>query len=206
LGFGKVISQSLKTSRYITQSKKEIDILINIFNGNIVLPLRQEKFAKFVKAFNIWVTKGNIILNPVVIKNKFILPSLYNSWLAGFTDREGCFTCSIGEKKGFSFNFSIAQKWEKNIESLKHLCLLFKGGIVSEHFVEDVYEFRINGVKNCLNVFLYFDKYTLYTKKSTSYILWKDLHIDLLNKHHLDKWKRLEMIEKARMINKCNVF
>lgn len=40
LGFGKVISQSAKTSRYVTQSKKEIDIIISIFNGNIVLPSR----------------------------------------------------------------------------------------------------------------------------------------------------------------------
>ena len=42
LGFGKVISQSAKTSRYITQSKKEIEIFISLFNGNIVLPTRHK--------------------------------------------------------------------------------------------------------------------------------------------------------------------
>lgn len=205
LGFGKVIAQSVNTSRYVTQSKREIDILISILNGNIVLPSRQEKFNNFIKGFNSWVTKGKIKLDTVVTKNMFILPSLDNSWLAGFTDAEGCFTCSISEKKGYSINFNIAQKGEINVKILEHICLLFKCGIVSKHAVENVYEYRIGGVKNCKNVFPYFDNFTLYTKKSMSYILWKQVYNDLGDKCHLDKSKRLEMIEKARMINKYNI-
>ena len=177
LGFGKVIAQSVNTSRYVTQSKREIDILISLFNGNIVLPSRQEKLSSFIEGFNSWVTKGKIRLDPVVTKNNVILPSLNNSWLAGFTDGEGCFTCSInrGEKKGYSFNFNISQKGEINVKILKHLCLLFNSGLVSKHAVENVYEYRIAGVKNCQNIFPYFEKYTLYTKKSMSYILWKQV-------------------------------
>jgi LAGLIDADG endonuclease len=93
LGFGKVIAHSVNTSRYVTQSKREIDILISIFNGNIVLPSRQVKLDNFIKGFNSWVTKGKIRLDPspagggsspwrgdpVVTKNNFILPSLNNS-------------------------------------------------------------------------------------------------------------------------------
>lgn len=71
--------------------------------------------------------------------------------------------------------------------------------------MENVYEFRIGGVKNCKNVFPYFDKYNLYTKKSISYTLWKEIYEDLINKHHLDENKRLEMIEKVRMINNSNI-
>ena len=41
LGFGKVIPQSAITSRYVTQNKIEIDIIISIFNGNLVLPQRK---------------------------------------------------------------------------------------------------------------------------------------------------------------------
>jgi hypothetical protein len=91
--------------------------------------------------------------------------------LAGFTDGEGCFTCSIADKKGFSFNFNIVQKGEKNIIILEQLSILFKAGIVSKHFVKNVYEYRISGVKACSNIFSYFDKYTLLTKKSLSYTL-----------------------------------
>ena len=70
LGFGKVIPQSAKTSRYVTQNKKEIEIIVSLFNGNLVLPKRQETFEHFVKGFNKWVTKGRILLDPVVINNR----------------------------------------------------------------------------------------------------------------------------------------
>lgn len=196
LGFGKAISQSVKTSRYVTQNKKEIEILISLFNGNLVLPALKKKkknFNLFIKGFNNWVTKGNIRLELVNIKNNSILPSLNNSWLAGFTDGEGCFSCSISDKK-FTFNFSIAQKGEINLIKLEELCLLFKGGKVSKHSVKDVYEYRINGIKYCSNVFSSFDKYKLFTKKSLSYLLWKEIHEDFLKKNHLDMSKRPEMI------------
>jgi len=204
LGFGKVIPQSAITSKYVTQNKKEIDIIISLFNGNLVLPKRQERFDIFVKGFNKWVTKGRIILEPVVINNRLILPSLNDAWFAGFTDGKGCFTCSIGEKKGFGFNFNIYQKWEINLKILVHFCVLFNGGIVSRHSVENVYEYRLGGVSNCKNILSYFDNYTLYTKKSLSYKLWKDIHKDLVNKDHLNESKRREMIEKAKMINKSS--
>lgn len=204
LAFGKVISQSAKTSRYVTQSKKEIEIIISIFNGNTILPTRQKKLDIFIKQFNNWITKGKIRLEPVIIKNNLVLPSLNNSWLAGFTDGEGCFTCSITDK-GFNLNFNIAQKGEINKIILQQLCLIFKAGKVSKHSVNNVYEYRINGIKNCSNVFSYFDKYKLLTKKSLSYVLWKEIQEDLKKKYHLDKLKRLEMIEKARMINKSNI-
>ena len=103
-------------------------------------------------------------------------------------------------KKGFSFNFNISQKWEINLTVLEHFSVL-KNGIVSRHSEENTYEFRLGGVNNCKNVFSYIDKYTLYTKKSLSYKLWKDLHNDLVNKDHLDESKRREMIERTKMIN-----
>lgn len=204
LGFGKVIPQSKTVSRYVTQNKKEIELLIHLFNGNLVLPRRKVIFEKYIQAYNLWVSKGRIRLNTVEFKNNCILPSLSNSWLAGFTDGEGCFTCSINENKGFSFNFNISQKWEENIEVLNHFCTLFKGGKVSKHSVYNVNEYRIGGLENCKNVFPYFDNYRLLTKKYASYIAWKEIHGNLLNKDHLDSKKRIEMIEKARLINKFN--
>lgn len=54
-------------------------------------------------------------------------------------------------------------------------------------------------------MFSYFDEYKLLTKKSLSYILWKEINNDLLNKYHLDESKRQEIIEKVRMINKSNI-
>ena len=82
------------------------------------------------------------------------------------------------------------------------MCILFNGGIVSNHSVDNVYEYRIGGVKNCQNIFPYFDNHRLRSKKAISYNLWKEMHNDLLNKRHLDPTCRAEMIEKARLINK----
>jgi hypothetical protein len=202
LGFGKVISHSKITSRYVTQNKKEIELLIHLFNGNLILPRRKEKFEEFVRGFNRWVTKGRIQLNIVEIKHTSILPCLNNNWLSGFTDGEGCFTCSINNDKGFSFNFNISQKWEQNVSILKHFGLLFNAGKVLKHTSDNAYEYRISGLENCKNIFTYFDNYNLITKKSASYIAWKKIHVDLLNKNHLDPIKRIELKEKTRLINK----
>jgi hypothetical protein len=100
-----------------------------------------------------------------------------------------------------SLNFNIAQKGQENLVVLEHLCVLFNGGIVSKHSVDNVYEYRIGGVKNCKNIFPYFDNHTLCSKKAVSYHLWRQMHTDLLNKRHLDS-TRAEMIERSRLINK----
>ena len=53
LGFGKVISQSAITSRFICQTKSEIQLIIYLFNGNLVFPSRQKSFENFIDGFNI---------------------------------------------------------------------------------------------------------------------------------------------------------
>lgn len=45
MGFGNVIKQGNTTSRYIVQKQKDIEILINLFNGNLVLPKNFYKYS-----------------------------------------------------------------------------------------------------------------------------------------------------------------
>lgn len=85
LGFGIVRHPSAITNIYVTQYKKEINNIVSLFNGYLVLPKRQEKFYLFVKGFNKWVTTGRIRLENVLINNRPILPTLNNAWFAGFT-------------------------------------------------------------------------------------------------------------------------
>ena len=205
LGFGKVISQSAITSRFICQTKSEIQLIIYLFNGNLVFPSRQKSFENFIDGFNIWCSKGRIKLNQIIFIPSTILPDLTNSWLAGFTDAEGCFTVSIlSNSVAFRFRFILTQKGEINIPILNHLVTLFKGGRVEPHFVKDVYEYRINGLKACSNVFNYFEEFNLYSKKAVSYALWKQLYTRLQKKEHLDPELRVVLKEKASMINKSN--
>ncbi len=95
LGFGKVRKQGKRTSRYIVEGKKELELINSLFNGNIVLPSKQQSFKKFLDVYNQKVIKGKILLHPIEYIESTILPHLDNSWLTGFTDAEGCFTVSF---------------------------------------------------------------------------------------------------------------
>jgi hypothetical protein len=44
LGFGKVIKQGPRVYRYIVQDKKNLELIVSLFNGNIVFVRRQERF------------------------------------------------------------------------------------------------------------------------------------------------------------------
>uniref|UniRef100_UPI0022378BE7 LAGLIDADG endonuclease n=1 Tax=Ramaria cf. rubripermanens TaxID=2016387 RepID=UPI0022378BE7 len=206
LGFGKVIRQSATTSRFSVQNKKEIELIVCLFNGNLILPSKKKSFELFLLAFNSWVSQGKIRLDEVELINSEILPSLNDSWLAGFTDAEGCFSCSfLANSNTFRIRYQIAQKGMINLPVLQHLAIIFEKGTVLPHFVADVNEFIIVGLKACESVFFYFDKWNLYTKKSISYTLWKKVHESISNKEHLNINTRLMLKEKARLINKINI-
>lgn len=197
LGFGNVVLHSDTIGRYVVYSKEEIEILVSLFNRNIILPTKRKELRLFIKGFNSWVTKGYIRLEPVKFSYNFILPSLNNSWLAGLTDGKGYFTCSTNAYN-YTFSYNIAQKGKDDLIVLKQINALFGAGRVYRDKVKDIYEYRISGIRSCSNIFPYFDKYDLLTNKFRFYILWKELHKDLVNKYHLDKDKRIKVIEKIR--------
>jgi hypothetical protein len=197
LGFGNVVPHSNTISKYVACSKKEIEVLISLFNKNIILPTKRNELRLFIKGFNSWVTKGYIRLEPIKFSYNFILPSLDNSWLSGFTDGKGTFTCSINACN-YTFVYNIAQKRKDNLIVLKQINALFGAGRVYKDRTKDIYEYRISGIRSCSNIFPYFDKYELLTNKSQCYVLWKELHKDLVNKYHLDKEKKIKIVEKTR--------
>ena len=71
------------------------------------------------------------------------------------------------------------------------------------HHADNVWELRINGLKNCKGLFIYFDNYSLLSKKKDSYLKWKSLYNRLVNKDHLNNETRLELINLAKQINKA---
>ena len=78
-------------------------------------------------------------------------------------------------------------------------------GSVVGHHADNVWELRINGLKNCKGLFNYFDEYTLKTNKKDSYLKWKLVHSRLINKDHLNNNNRLELIEQVKQINKTTI-
>ena len=197
LGFGRVIKQGTRTSRFVVEDKASVTLLVALFNGNLVFPLKQASFAKFLEAFNKRSRAQVVEFNPSLVS-----PTLNDSWLLGFTDAEGCFTCSfLGNSNAYRFRFLLAQKGEINLSVLTHITTLI-GGVVRPHYYAGVNELTVNGVRNVKGVFNYFDTYSLHTKKAKSYQLWREVHLAILNGEHLSPESRAVLKAKAATINR----
>jgi hypothetical protein len=203
LGCGKVIpqSKSSKTHRFIIQDVKNVSLICFLFNGNMVFPTRNARFLIFLAAFNDMALRMKIeIISP---KTETVLPTVYDSWLSGFTDAFGCFTLSLlSNSMGYRLRFILSQKWAVNKPILDHIFSLFGVGFVSPHSISENWEYIINGVKNNNAILPYFDTHTLKTNKKNVYLLWKQLRLRLINGDHLKPSSRIEMKELAKRINK----
>lgn len=174
LGFGKVIQQSAKqkTHRFIVQDFNNLFLICLLFNGNMVFPTRKARFLSFISFFNERLLKKNLItISPLDV---CVTPSLKDGWLSGITDGEGSFTCSLlSNSSSYRFRYILTQKWDANKLVLEHILDMFERnegpymvkGSVEPHSAKDVWEIRINGVKNCKGLFIYFDEFGLVTKK-----------------------------------------
>lgn len=207
LGFGSVMVQSKKTNthRFVVQDTETLILICAIFNGNLVFPVKKAKFELFVAALNVKLAKAN--KPSIVLKNQLVLPTLQDGWLLGFTDAEGCFSCSLlSNSVGFRFRFTLSQKWLINKPVLDHIASLFASAkpVVSPHSQKDNWELIISGLENNTYLFTYFDNFAFcgfYSKKYQSYLKWKIIHARLLNKEHLIPEGRLELGKLSQEIN-----
>ncbi len=201
-GFGRVIQQGQRTHRDIMQDKKALELLVALFNGNLVLPTKQRNFKKFVELYNQKAGTGRIRLEKVQPIQSEILPSLDNAWLSGFTDSEGCFTiCFLSNSNAFRLRYLVSQNSQINLVILKHLIRLFKTGAIEPHSKKKHFAFIVNGIKACALVRPYFDKFPLKTQKNYSYLLWKQIQDHIRNKHHLDPTYRPYLRQLAARVN-----
>ena len=203
LRFGKVINQGERTSRFIVQDLKNLHLLILLFNGNIILPTRKNKFKEFLNCFNQKINSNKIKnFKTIDFINSSVFPSLNNYWIAGFTDAEGCFTVSfLSKSNAFRLRYIITQKGDINLPILSHFILLFKAGIIEGHSKKSNYSYILSGETNCYNIYEYFTHFPLKTKKAFSLQLWKEIHRSISNKEHLDIKQRNILIEKSQKVN-----
>ena len=197
LGFGRVIKQGQNTSRFIVQDIKNLYLLIQLFNGNIVFPSKRDSFIEFVTFFNKQAHFPTILIN-----TSLIVPTYFDYWFSGFTDAEGCFTCSlIGNSTAYRFRFMIAQAGEINKTVLINITQLIKG-TVRPHSVKGVYEITVNGIRNMDIVIDYFTTHQLYSKKAKSYKLWIEIGEAIKKGEHLSSNSRQTLKIKTLLINK----
>ena len=196
LGFGKVIRISSFYSKYITQEKKEIAMIIHIFNGNTILPSTNKMIVSYTESFNIWASKGKVKLEPVLIKKELKTPSLHDNWLAGYTDLNGYFSCEINPK-GHDISYSIVENNIKNMVVLENISRLFESGSVEAKNIGCVYNYSGPDAYRVLP--LYFDNHPLHTDKLISYLHFKCVCWVLNDKNRLD-WKET-LAYKLRVMN-----
>lgn len=196
LGLGRVIKQGPSTSRFVVEDIASVKLLVALFNGNLVFPLKQASFALFLEAFNKRTRVDFVGFIPTLVT-----PTFYDYWLCGVTDAEGSFNCSLlGNSTAYQFRFMLAQLGEINRPVLTHITTLL-GGTVRPHSKLGVNELTINGARNMEQVFQYFDTHSLLTKKALSYKLWREVHVSIGNGEHLSPASRAILKAKAATIN-----
>jgi len=201
LGFGVVRIQdfSKNTHCYRVRDKNNILKLIFIFNGNIFFYSRKEQFKLWLKAFNLKYKENILYLD------KEFKPSLNDAWLSGFTDAEGCFSCSVYENKSNTaklvrLRYILSQKG--NIENMDYLANILDG---KKHYLKsyDGYNVTVNTTK-LFRIIQYFCFYSLRTKKHIVYFNWKKIYNIVINKKHIDPESLLLIIKYKSNINKSN--
>ena len=182
LGFGSVSVQSTtnNTHMFRVRDKDNLIKIISIFNGNLITKAKILQFKLFLQAFN---TKYNTNIDIINSINKV---SLDNAWLSGFTDAEGCFTCSAylnktTNKHIVTVRYIISKK--DDIEFSNHLANLVNG-YVSYLKSYDGYNTVVNSTK-LSTIIKYINSFPLQTKKHISYIRWLKVHKLVINKQHL---------------------
>ena len=173
LGFGVVRIQDKNNNTHIfrVRDKNGLFKIISVFNGNIFLEERKKQFKLFLTAYN-KIYKENIISLDNNSK-----PDLSNFWLCGFTDAEGCFTCSITNKhlsKGLvRLRYILSPKG--NYDQIKYLAEMLNG---KTHSLKsyDGYNVSVNTTKLSL-VIKYFNLHPLKTKKSIVYYNWNKMYM-----------------------------
>lgn len=212
---GKVIVQGKTTSRYIIQDKLGLYLISLIFNGNIRTPDKLSSFNKFLNVLNKNIKKPSRKLKEFDLKNdyfEFIYPcnslreiTLNDNWLLGFIDAEGCFHVSFSKNKNsYSILFDISQKGLENKNVLlNNLVLLFKVGKIYKHYHENNWSFRVSGLSDTKVIINYIEtfEFSLFTKKASSFLLWKEIHKALINSDHLDSVKKQKLISLSKTVN-----
>lgn len=130
LGFGKV-SKYGNYSRFIVADRTNIDRLISIFNGNLILNKTNTRFIYWLNARN------NYSIEKLDYLNKNELVNLDdNAWLTGFIDAEGCFNVVRLHDTRYTLNYRVRLRFildQKNeIFIFNKLQIFLKSGVITK--------------------------------------------------------------------------
>jgi len=190
----RIQDKNSKTHCFRVRDREGLFKIISILNGNIFLATKKEQFKLWLEAYNKKYKENIIYLEDL---NK---PTLDNSWLCGFTDAEGCFTCSITDnidkpKRNSLVRLRYILSQKSNLDQMKYLAEMLNG---KTYYLKsyDGYNVTINTTKLSL-VINYFSNFSLKTKKFIVYFNWLKIYKLVINKKHLTN-EGLDLIKKYK--------
>lgn len=110
-----------------------------------------------------------------------------NHWLAGFTQANGSFYVKVVKSKNIQTGYSIRLEYSLKENSnlpLKLLYYLFKKGKVFQ--CNTGWCYKSSGYKTAVKLIDYFDKYSLFGVKYTSFLKFRKVYIMITEGKHLE--------------------
>nr|YP_009184902.1 putative LAGLIDADG homing endonuclease [Jenufa minuta]ALO63005.1 putative LAGLIDADG homing endonuclease [Jenufa minuta] len=122
LGFGTVICIEVKKKpqkyyRYTVSKLKDIQLLIELFNGNLILKKTRQRFYNWVTCFKTLLNQQKSVthkfqLTETPLKTLLLDSIMFDSaWLAGFTDAEGGFYASLSMNMRYKLGLRLRVKY-----------------------------------------------------------------------------------------------
>nr|QIQ59655.1 hypothetical protein [Trebouxia sp. A1-2] len=176
LGFGKV-SNYQNYSRYIVADRINVDRLISLFNGNLLLKRTNTLFGIWLSARNLYSEKN------IEKRGQNEQTFTQNGWLSGFIEKEGRFNarriidnrCLLGFR--VRPHFILSPNSEKTF--LEKVQLFFRKGRIEKmkkgKNKYKIYRFTINHMKGHEKIIEYLKSYPLRTLKKVSFLRYYSL-------------------------------
>lgn len=162
-GFGSVAAHGEGYWHWTVSSKEHLLLMIELLNGNLHTPHRVEQMAVWCSIYGV----EYISTSPA--------PSLLTSWLAGFTDAEGCFSATNVGAVGVKFRFILDQKAAQDLLVL--IAALFgapSSSVVTRFNTGNQFRMTV-GATYMLEVVAYYAKHPLRSSKAGALERWQAL-------------------------------
>jgi hypothetical protein len=202
LGFGK-LSKYGEYLRFIVADRSNIDRLLSIFNGNLLLNKCNLRFISWLDARNSYSVDK--------IEYKFPNQEICfgdTSWLSGFIDTEGCFNALKTKDKRYSLGYRVRLRLRFILDQINERWLfrrvkqfLGSGVISNRKEAEDMHRFTSTSSMSNDKLLEYLKNHPLRTFKKVSYVRFTSILSYIKNRKELP-WEGKVVKRVENLINK----
>ena len=136
----------------------------------------------------------------------------FASWIAGFSDGEGCFSIAVIKNKTTKFGYQIFPEFvvtqgAKSLPALEKIKNFFKCGRIFvnkryDNHNEYLYRYCVRALSDLdSKIIPFFEKYRLQTYKQNDFLIFKRVVKMMKNKKHLDPQGRKIVIRLIETMN-----